>query len=267
MRYRLSNLAVLILAAIPAAIPAMAQRGGRGGGARGGAQAPEAAAPVDLTGYWVSIVDEDWRYRMVTPAPGDYQGVPMTAEARKVADTWDPAKDEAAGEQCRSYGAPALLRVPEHLHITWQDDKTLKMETDAGTQTRLFHFGDWKAPAGPPTLQGDSVAVWETPGRGGRGGGAAPNPDAPPTGKGSLKVTTTHLKAGYLRKNGVPYSENAELTEYYDMIKEHNGDVMLVVTIVTTDPRYLREPFIISSHFKKQANDEGWKPSPCSARW
>jgi hypothetical protein len=265
---RFSTLAVLILAAIPAAIPAIAQRGGRGGGGRGGAQSPEAAAPVDLTGYWVSIVNEDWRFRMVTPAPGDYQGVPMTAEARKVADTWDPAKDEAAGEQCRSYGAPALLRVPEHLHITWQDDKTLKMETDAGTQTRLFHFGDWKAPAGPPTLQGDSVAVWETPARGGRGGGGAPpNPDAPPQGKGWLKVTTTHLKAGYLRKNGVPYSENAELTEYYDMIKEHNGDVMLVVTIVTTDPRYLREPFIITSHFKKQADNTGWKPSPCSSRW
>jgi hypothetical protein len=268
MRYRLSNWAVLMVAALLAAIPAMAQRGGggRGGGGRG-AQNPETAAPVDLTGYWVSIVDEDWRFRMVTPSPGDYQGVPMTAEARKVADTWDPAKDEAAGEQCRSYGAPALLRVPEHLHITWQDDQTLKMETDAGTQTRLFHFGDWKAPAGLPTLQGDSVAVWETPARGGRGGGAPPNPNAPPTGKGSLKVTTTHLKAGYLRKNGVPYSENAELTEYYDMIKEHNGDVMLVVTIVTTDPRYLREPFIITSHFKKQADNTGWKPSPCSSRW
>jgi hypothetical protein len=268
MRYRLSNCAVLMVAALLAAIPAMAQRGGgKGGGGRGGAQTPEASAPVDLTGYWVSIVDEDWRYRMVTPAPGDYQGVPMTPEARKVADTWDPAKDEAAGEQCKSYGAPALLRVPEYLHITWQDDQTLKMETDAGMQTRLFHFGDWKAPAGPPTLQGDSVAVWEIPGRGGRGGGAPPNPDAPPQGKGSLKVTTTHLKAGYLRKNGVPYSENAELTEYYDMIKEHNGDVMLVVTIVTTDPRYLREPFIITSHFKKQADNKGWKPSPCSSRW
>ena len=107
---------------------------------------PKAAAPIDLTGYWVSIVTEDWRYRMVTPAPGDYQGVPMTPAAIKLADTWDPAKDEAAGEQCKSYGAPAILRVPEHLHITWQDDHTLRMDTDAGKQTRLFHFGKWKAP-------------------------------------------------------------------------------------------------------------------------
>jgi hypothetical protein len=187
----------------------------------------------------------------------------MTAAARQVADSWDPAKDEAAGDQCKSYGAPALLRVPEHLHFTWQDDRTLRLDTDAGTQTRLFHFGDWKAPAGPPTLQGDSLAVWEGRGR----GNPEANPNAPPQGKGSLKVTTSHLKPGYLRKNGVPYSENAALTEYYDMLKEHNGDVMLVVTIVVTDPQYLREPFIITSHFKKQADDTGWKPTACSSRW
>lgn len=242
----------------------MAQRGG--GGGRGPATA-KAAAPVDLTGYWVSIVNEDWRFRMVTPAPGDYMGVPMTAASRQVADAWDPAKDEAAGEQCKSYGAPALLRVPEHLHITWQDDQTMKLETDAGTQTRLFHFGDWKPAGGPPTLQGDSTSAWEAAGGGGRGGGGGSDASASPTGKGTLKVATTHLKAGYLRKNGVPYSDNAQLTEYWDMLKERNGDTMLVVTIVTTDPQYLREPFIITSHFKKQANDDGWKPTPCSAKW
>jgi len=214
------------------------------------AQSPRAGALIDLSGYWVSVVDEDWRFRMVMPPPGDYQGVPMNNASKQVADAWDPAKDEAAGEQCKSYGAPALLRVPGHLHFTWQDDRTLRLDVDSGTQTRLFHFGDWKAPAGPSTLQGDSLATWE-----GRAG------------KGSLKVTTSHLKAGYLRKNGVPYSENATLAEYYDVIKERNGDEMLVVTIVTTDPQYLREPFIITSHFKKQANDAGWKLTPCSSRW
>jgi hypothetical protein len=132
--------------------------------------------------------------------------------------------------------------------LTWQDGQTLRLETDAGKQTRLFHFGDWKAPAGLPTLQGDSVAAWEA---------------RVPT----LKVSTSHLKAGYLRKNGVPYSENAALTEYYDVLKERNGDVMLVVTIVVNDPQYLREPFIITSHFKKQPNDAGWNPTACSSRW
>ena len=239
---------------------AQAPQGGRGGPP----QSAQAMAPIDLTGYWVSVVDEDWRFRMVMPPPGDYQGVPMTAAAVKVADAWDPAKDEAAGDQCKAYGAPALLRVPEHLHFIWQDDRTLRLDTDAGKQTRLFHFGDWKAPAGPPTLQGDSLAGWEFP----RGrGNAESDSSAPPQGKGTLKVTTSHLKPGYLRKNGVPYSENASLTEYYDMLKERNGDVMLVVTIVTTDPQYLREPFIITSHFKKQASDAGWNPTPCSSRW
>jgi len=238
---------------------------GRGGGRGGAAESPKAAAPIDLTGYWVSIVDEDWRFRMVVPPPGDYMGVPMTAEAFKVASAWDPAKDEASGDVCKAFGAPAILRQPEHLHFTWQDDQTLRLDTDAGTQTRLFHFGNWKAPAGPASLQGNSVAEWETTG-GGRGAPAV-DPNAPPQGKGSLKVVTSHLKAGYLRKNGVPYSENVALTEYFDMLKEHNGDLMLVVTIVVTDPQYLREPFIITSHFKKQDSDAGWKPSPCSAKW
>jgi hypothetical protein len=226
---------------------------GRGGGRGGGAmQTGKAGAALDLTGYWVSVVTEDWRYRMVTPAPGDYNGVPMTPAAVKIADAWDAAKDEAAGDQCKSYGAPNILRVPGRLHITWQDDQTMKMETDAGKQTRTFHFGDWKA-EGPPSLQGDSVAAWERGGRGAMGG--------------TLKVTTTHLKAGYLRKNGVPYSDNTGLVEYYDMVKEANGDQLMVVTSVITDPMYLREPFIISTHFKKQPSEAGWKPSECSAKW
>jgi hypothetical protein len=233
-------------------------RGGRGGG--GAPMVPKASAPIDLTGYWVSVVTEDWRYRMVTPAPGDYQGVPMTPAAIKVADAWDPNKEEASGDKCKSYGAPAILRVPGRLHITWEDDNTMKMETDAGKQTRVFHFGNWKAPGGPPSLQGDSVAVFEGGGRGGRGGGGGA-----PT--GSMKVTTTNLKAGFLRKNGVPYSENTQLTEYYDLVKERNGDTLMVVTSVITDPMYLREPFIISTHFKKQPSEAGWKPTECSAKW
>jgi len=230
---------------------------GRGGGRGGPPQTPKAAAPIDLTGYWVSIVTEDWRYRMVTPAPGDYQGVPMTPAALAIADAWNPAKEEASGEPCKSYGAPALLRIPENLHITWQDDQTLRLDTDAGKQTRFFHFGDWKAPEGPHTLQGDSAAEWEMQRGGGRGQAV----------NGTLKVTTSHLKAGYLRKNGVPYSENTGLTEYYDLVKERNGDVLMVVTIVVVDPMYLRESFVISSHFKKLSGDTGWKPSECSAKW
>jgi len=241
-RIKLGSLAL----AVAVTVPLSAQPPQGGGRAQ---QTPKAAAPIDLTGYWVSIVDEDWRFRMVMPPAGDYMGVPMTAESGKVAAAWDPAKDEAAGEQCKAFGAPALLRQPGHLHITWQDDQTLQLDTDAGKQTRLFHFGNWKAPAGPPTLQGDSVASWET------------------AGVRTLKVATSHLKAGYLRKNGVPYSENATVLEYFDVLKERNGDLMLVVTTAVTDPLYLREPFIVTSHFKKQNSDAGWTPSACSAKW
>jgi hypothetical protein len=249
----------LVLAAMLAVhTPLLAQ--GRGGAAPAPPpQTAKAAAPIDLTGYWVSVVTEDWRYRMVTPAPGDYQGVPMTPAARAIADAWDPAKEEASGDLCKSYGAPALLRVPGRLHITWQDDQTLRLEADAGKQTRVFRFapstgaGQAKPAAGPRTIQGDSVADWQGGGRGAT--------------DGSLHVTTTNLKAGFLRKNGVPYSENATLNEYYELIAQPDGTPLLVVTIATTDPQYLRQPFVITSHFKKEPGDAKWHPTPCSATW
>jgi len=97
--------------------------------------------------------------RMFTPPKGDYAGIPLNAAARKVADAWDPAKDEAAGEQCRSYGAPNLMRIPGRLHFTWQDDQTLTLEADAGTQTRLLRFDSSEARGGD--WQGVSRASWE----------------------------------------------------------------------------------------------------------
>jgi hypothetical protein len=235
--------------------------------------APRAAAPIDLTGYWVSIVTQDWRWRMVTPAKGDYLGIPMTVEAKKAADAWDPAKDEAAGEQCKSYGAPGLMSVPGRLHITWQDDNTLKVDTDAGTQTRVFHFGSWQAPANTPrSWQGISVGQWQTP-RGNVPTQLRPAPrnagDEPPSGPrgGTLRVVTTNLRPGYLRKNGVPYSANAVLTEYWDVYKRSNGEEWLTITTQVEDPQYLREPRLIAIPFKKEPNGAKWDPSPCSARW
>ena len=82
----------------------------RAQGQRPAAATSKAVAPVDLTGYWVSVISQDWRWRMVTPAKGDYAGVPITAAAKKVADAWDPANDEAAGASCKAYGAPAIMR-------------------------------------------------------------------------------------------------------------------------------------------------------------
>src|SRR5262249_14371906 len=206
------------------------------------------------------IVTEDWRFRMVTPPKGDYASVPVTAAARAVADKWDPAADEAAGNACKSYGAGNVMRVPERLHVSWQDDSTLKIETDAGQQTRLLHFTG--TPAGEPSWQGYSQASWELAGgapgagRGGGGGGgggrgAAAGPPPAPRG-GSLKVVTTRLKEGYLRKNGVPYSENATVTEYFDRHSESNGDEWFTVTTIVADPKYLAQSSLTTTHFHKQ---------------
>ncbi|MDP9113916.1 MAG: hypothetical protein M3O20_09555 [Acidobacteriota bacterium] len=238
----------LAFSAAPAALRA---QGGRGAEPLVNAQA---AAPVDFTGQWVAVVTEDWRYRMVTPAKGDYASVPLNAEGRKMADTWDPAKDEAAGNQCKSYGAAAVMRVPGRVRISWAGDETMKVETDAGTQMRTFYFRDAKSPGGD--WQGQSQASWDIAG-GGRGG---------PVRGGSLKVVTTKLKAGYLRKNGVPYSDKTVVTEYYDRTNEPDGNSWLVVTTVVDDPIYLNQPFITSTHFKKQNDQSGWNPTPCTAR-
>ncbi len=241
--------------AAPAQTPAA--QGGRGAAPPAPPPPPRAAAPIDLTGNWVSVITEDWRWRMVVPPKGDYTSVPITAAAMKAADAWDPAKDEAAGDQCKAYGAPGLMRIPGRLRISWQDDTTLKMEADAGTQTRLFHFGDWKSPGGEPTRQGDTVAQWETP-RAGRG--------QPPPKAGNLKTVTTRLRPGYLRKNGIPYSDTATLTEYWDLLRQRNGDQWIVITTVVEDPTFLRQSWITTLNFKKEANGSKWDPTPCSVR-
>ena len=229
------------------------------GGAGGAPATPRTAAPIDLTGNWVAIVSEDWRWRMVTPAKGDYASVPLNAEGKRVADLWDPEKDARAGEQCRAYGAPGLMRGPTRLRVTWLDDATLKVETDYGIQTRLFPFRapGGASPAGAPAWQGVSTAQWIMAAGGGRGGPRF----------GSMKSVTTRLKPGYLRKNGVPYSANAVFTEYWDVHRERNGDQYMVVTNVVDDPMYLQTPWVTSLHYKKEADGSKWDPTPCDAQF
>ena len=231
---------------------------GRGGG-RGAAappKSPKEAAPIDLTGYWAAVVTTDWRWRMTVPPKGDYQGLPLNAEARKLADTWDPAKDEAAGEQCRSYGAPNIMKVPGRLHITWVDDRTLKLETDAGQQTRTFSFGRAQGQGGD--WQGVSEASWDTV----FVGNGLISRDVP---SGALKVVTTKLKPGYLQKNGVPYSANGVLTEYFDVIKDAAGEY-IVDSVTFEDPTYLTSKYETAVTFKKQGDASGWNPQPCTSR-
>ena len=181
----------------------------------------------------------------------------MSPAARKIADSWDPARDEAAGEQCRAYGAASLLRLPTRIRIAWQDDSTLKLEADAGTQTRSFHFGAPQGSGGD--WQGLSSATWDAPRAPFAGRGGAPAP-------GSLKVVTTRMKPGYLRKNGVPYGANAVLTEYFDRFDVPGGDALLIVTSELVDAEHLLTPYWTSQQFKRESGTTGWNPSPCAAR-
>jgi hypothetical protein len=250
---RVLALAATIVLIASASIVTAQQPAGRGAAAA--PQTPQQAAAIDLTGYWVSVIVEDWKWRMVTPKKNVLEAVPLNEAGRKVADTWDPAKDEAAGEQCRAYGAANIMRMPGRLHITWENPTTLRVDTDAGTQTRRFFFGAPPA-AGEPSWQGSSVARWE-PGPG-RGRGTARG--------GSLKVVTTNLKPGYVRKNGAPYSASATVTEYYDIHALPSGDQWLTVTTKVEDPQYFVRHYLTTSDFMKQPNAAGFTPTPCSSR-
>ena len=262
MRHTSRVLEVLVVLAVLVVVPmaASAQPPGRdlrgidsanpqGRGNGPVAKTPKDAAPIDLTGYWVSIVSEDWRFRMLTPPKGDHPDFLLNEAGTKLADSWDPAKDEAEKDHCKAYGAPNIMRVPGRFHITWADDRTLKIETDAGQQTRLLRFAGAPgspvatstAPAGP-SRQGTSTAQWE---------------------RKALRVQTSNLLTGYLQSNGVPFSANATMTEYFDVITEPGGEIWLIDDAIITDPAYLARSVKRSTHLRKQADAKGWDPQPC----
>ena len=243
---------------------------GRGAGTPAAPPPPtaKAAAPFDLAGYWVSVITEDWRWRMVPAPKGDYASMPINPEGRKAADAWDPAKDEAAGEQCRAYGAAGIMRVPGRLRISWQDDNTLKVETDAGTQTRLFYFAPGKPPAaGRPTWQGESVATWEPRQAAAAAGNGIGATTASAPRFGNLKVVTRRMRPGYLRTNGIPYSADTVMTEYWNFYSRPNAEPWVVITTVIDDPKYLEQQYLTTPNFKREPDGSKWDPTPCSSRW
>jgi hypothetical protein len=227
---------------------------------RAAPQTPRQAAPIELTGQWVAIVNEDWRWRMVTPPKGDVASVPLNDEGRRVAEAWDPATDGA----CEAYGAAALLRMPTRLRIRWDGDQRLVLETDAGAQTRALDFAP--APAGGPrSLQGQSLAKWVTPARAAGGPGLVGAVAAGPRAGGYVEVRTTNLSGGWLRRNGVPYSADAVVTEYFTTFPVPPNAEWLVVTTIVEDPRYLTQRFIVSNHFRREPEGGRWNPKPCGA--
>jgi hypothetical protein len=270
---------------------------------RGGAPSAKASDPIDLTGYWAAVVTEDWRLRMLGAPKGDFGvgppgaivrpganpygtganpaeagSIPYKVIGAKAALQWDPAKDEAEGNVCKAFGAAGIMRQPTNLHITWQDDNTLKLETDFGMQTRVFHFitaprggqmsyqsgiyspadpPKFDAPAGTgPSLQGYSAALWYAAG-GDREGYER---------SGSLKVVTSRLTPGYYWRNGMPYTANAVVTEHYRILDLPDQSRWIVLVLIVEDPEYLTQPFIVNYHFKKLPDGSAWHPTPCSVR-
>lgn len=224
---------------------------------------PREGAQFDMTGYWVAVVTEDYQWRMITPPRGDFSNLPLTGAAVEVANRWDPDADRAAGVACRPFGAPGIMRLPVRLHVSWEDDTTLRMDIDAGSQTRLFRF-DASAAPGERSWQGHSVATWQkvaqardvfTAGQGHGRVGRGPG--------GSLKVVTTHLASGYLRKNEIPYGERTVMTEYFNRIEEPNGDSWLILTTIIEDPDYLSLPVVHSTHYLREPDGAKWNPTPC----
>lgn len=220
------------------------------------------SAPINLMGYWVSLVTEDWRFRMLVADPGDTESVPLNPAGLKLAKAWDPARDRAdPASACKAFGAAGLMRIPGRLHIRWQDGNTLRVETDSGSQTRDFHFEGAAPMTAVPSRQGYSLASWQ---------GLAPKRRMADTSvstqkEGYLRVVTTALLPGYLRANGVPYGSATRLLEYYDTFHEATGDDYLVITTIVKDPEYLTEPFVTSSHFRHQTDASGWDPTSCRA--
>jgi hypothetical protein len=227
---------------------------------------------------------------MVTPPKGDVASIPVTPEGRKTAQSWDLAADNASGNQCKAFGVGGIMRQPGRLRISWQDDETLKLEFDAGTQTRVLNFDRSKQQPAEKSWQGFSTAVWEgpgvgrggppidarvtgggilsrgVPGGGGQGlrGGPPPRQQAEINTGGDLKIVTTSFREGYLRKNGVPYSEQAQITEYVHRLPTHpNGDVWLQVITMIDDPKYLNGTFYTSTNFRLEPDGSKFAPSAC----
>lgn len=235
------------------------------------AQAPgRTEAPIDLTGTWVSLITEDWAYRMLTPAIGDTMSVPVNEAGKAVANNWDLDADNAAGLQCKAFGAARIMRVPTRLQISWEDDYTLRIDADAGSQTRLLHFSSQgrrplismmlEAANLERSWQGYSVADWENIliNR-----ASIANPEDVPPPSGTLKVVTVQMEPGYLRPNGIPYSEDAILTEYFNRFTAPTGEEWFVVTTIVDDPMYLSRPYVTTSHFRREPDNSKWNPTPC----
>jgi hypothetical protein len=211
-----------------------------------GSLAFSALAQLDVSGEWAPRFHEDQPERIPGPEIGDYLGLPINAAARLRADTWDASLLTLPEHQCKphpsdyAWRGPANLRVWKeydresqqliayHTHISWEaPERTIWMDGRPHPPEYAAH-----------TWQGFSTGKWEGD---------------------MLTITTTHLKNGWIRRNGIPRSDRATVTEH--MIRHDN---FLTVVVIINDPLYLTEPFIRTTDFEADARQE-IAPYPCEA--
>ncbi|HEU4690706.1 MAG TPA: MBL fold metallo-hydrolase, partial [Vicinamibacterales bacterium] len=208
------------------------------------AVASPALAQVDLTGMWAPIFHEDQIERIPGPDVGDYAGLPINDAMRMRADSWDASLLTLPEHQCKphpsTYGFRGVgnLRISAevnektqsivklHTHIQWQEQKR-----DIWMDGRP-HPPEYAA----HTWQGFSTAQWEG---------------------NVLVVKTTHLKAGWIRRNGLLITDQATMTERFI----RHGNYLTHVYLIE-DPNYLTEPLIKTSGFQLVQNP-AMQPYPC----
>ncbi len=203
-----------------------------------------AGAQVDIAGEWASEFSEDQPERIPGPDVGDYFGLPLNDAGRLKADTWQASIQTLPERQCIPHPSPYSLRGPTNLRIS-ADVDPVTQETvrytiygTFGRATRLVWMDGrpHPSPLAPHSWAGFSTGTWE----GHR-----------------LRIVTTHIKLGYLRRNGVPYSDLATMTEYL----WRHGDRLVIVTLVE-DPVYLTEPFVRTTDFVRNPTQHG-VATPC----
>lgn len=203
-----------------------------------------AFAQVDLSGEWTGRTNEDQPHRGGGADVGDYTGLPINDAARLKADSWEASILSLPEKQCLPHPAGYVMRGPMDMRI-WK-------VTDPVTQQLIAfrHRGSWMepertlwldgrphpSPNSPHTWQGFSTARWDG---------------------NKLTVTTTHLKQGFIQRNGVAVSDKATMTEQWI----RRDDLLTIVTIIE-DTIYLTEPFIRSSHWVLNAEQQG-RRYPC----
>jgi hypothetical protein len=198
--------------------------------------------PIDLEGVWAPLIHEDATLRGPGPAKGDYAGLPINAEARRVADAWDPGEQLDDENQCRSHTAVYMMRSPFKFEII-HSDNMLVLTSESFEQVRTVYLDgrEHHPKESPKTRMGDSIGWWEGD---------------------TLVVETTNMERGYIERNGVPHSEDAVLTEYFTRQSGSFGDLLTIVQVVE-DPQYLSQALVRSISFRRVPEGK-LEPYPCT---